>query len=402
MWYQAAMLLARLNPWKGVGVLPRGVWVLSLTVLINRLGTMVLPFLLLYLTEHLGFEARAAALVLTCFGVGSIVAAPLAGRLADRIGSLAIMRASLFLTAAILFAFPWFSGFGAVVACAVLFSVVSESYRPASMALFTELVPAELRKAAYSVNRLAINLGMSVGPALGGFIADRSFDALFWVDGGTALAAGVVLALVPLGAAAATRSREARETAAATASRPAHADPRFLVFLLGSTLNAAAFFQHLGAMPLYLVRDLGFTKSFYGLLFTLNTIVIVILEVRLNFMTSHWSHRRSLWLGSVLVGSGLGLLAFATTPWAIAATVLVWTFGEMILLPSMSNFVADLAPPDRRGEYMGWYTMSWGVAFSFGPSLGTVVLDAFGPHVVWPATFVSAVLGGLLMARKER
>ena len=150
------------------------------------------------------------------------------------------------------------------------------------------------------------------------------------------------------------------------------------------------------------MRDLGYSKSFYGLLFTLNTLVIVILEVRLNFMTSHWSHRRSLWLGSALVGSGLGLLAWATTPWAIAATVLVWTFGEMILLPSMSNFVADMAPPDRRGEYMGWYTMSWGVAFSFGPSLGTVVLDAFGPHVVWPATFLSALLGGLLMARKER
>ena len=394
------MGLARLNPWKGVGVLPRGLWIISATVLVNRLGTMVLPFLLLYLTQHLRFDAGTAALVMTAYGAGSIVASPLAGRLADRIGSLTIMRTSLFLTAAILFVFPWVSSFGAVLACTVAFAVVSEAYRPASMALVTELVPTELRKAAYAVNRLAINLGMSVGPALGGFLADRSFDALFWVDGGSSLAAGLILALAPLGAAAAS-ARNSRETVPEGRSSPAHADPRFLAFLVGSTLLAAAFFQHIGAMPLYLVRDLGFSTSFYGLLFTLNTIAIVMLEVRLNFVTSHWSHRRALWAGSILVGTGFGLLGFATSPWAVAATVVVWTFGEMILLPAMSNFVADAAPADRLGEYMGAYTMSWGVAFSFGPALGTVVLDAWGPHAIWPATFVAAISGGALMARKE-
>ena len=78
---------------------------------------------------------------------------------------------------------------------------------------------------------------------------------------------------------------------------------------------------------------------------------------------------------ALLVGTGFGALAFARTPWTIAATVVIWTFGEMILLPSMANFVAEIAPEERRGEYMGYYTMAWGIAFSFGPGLGTLVLD---------------------------
>lgn len=395
--------LSQWNPWKGVGVLPRGIWVLGATMLVNRMGTMVLPFLLLYLTESLGFEAGRAALILTCYGFGSIVAAPLAGRLADRVGSLAIMRASLVLTAGVLFVFPRFSSYALVLACAVAFAVVSEAYRPASMALVTELVPTHHRKAAYSVSRLAINLGMSVGPALGGFIAERSFHGLFWVDGGTSLAAAAILFLVPLGAPS-TGPLPAGPRAAAPSAKtspPPWANPRFLLFLVGCVALSAAFFQHMGAMPLYLVRDLGFTKAFYGALFTLNTVLIVIFEVRLNFLTSHWSHRRSLWLGAVLVGAGFGALAFARGAWPVAGTVVVWTVGEMILLPSMSNFVADLAPPERRGEYMGFYTMAWGTAFSFGPALGAVVLDRWGPAACWLGTFAACLVGAAMMSRPE-
>jgi MFS family permease len=104
-------------------------------------------------------------------------------------------------------------------------------------------------------------------------------------------------------------------------------------------------------------------------------------------------------LGPLLVATGFGALAFAKTTWPIAATVVIWTFGEMILLPGMANFVAELAPPDRRGEYMGYYTMAWGIAFSFGPGLGALVLDRYGPVACWLGTFAACTAGGWILSR---
>jgi MFS family permease len=158
------------------------------------------------------------------------------------------------------------------------------------------------------------------------------------------------------------------------------------------------FFQHESAMALFLVDRLGFPETFYGALFTLNTLLIVALEVPLNAATAHWPHRRALALGSALFGLGFGLLAVAHSALAVAGTVVVWTFGEMVLLPSMAAYVADLAPAERRGEYMGLYTMTFSGAFALGPWLGTVVLAHFGPVVLWSSVFLLGTVSAFLLA----
>src|SRR4029079_17928368 len=115
---------------------------------------------------------------------------------------------------------------------------------------------------------------------------------------------------------------------------------------------AIIFFQDQAAMPLYVVRDIGLSEKAFWFLFTINTWLIVLLEVPLNTATAHWPHRRSLALGALLFGAGFGSMALATGPLSLAATVVVWTFGEMILFPGASAYVADISPPARRGEYM--------------------------------------------------
>src|SRR5258707_10143627 len=188
---------SRLNPWRGLGGLPREVWLLFATNLINRAGMMVLPFLVLYLTRELGFSLARAGTMLAVYGASAIVFGPIGGRLSDRIGALPVMRVSLLASGCVLLLFPLAKSFTAVAAMTVVWAGCSEMFRPASLAAITHVAAPEQRRQAFALNRLAINLGMSIGPALGGFLATVSFRAMFSVDAATTLLAGAVLLLTP-------------------------------------------------------------------------------------------------------------------------------------------------------------------------------------------------------------
>jgi predicted MFS family arabinose efflux permease len=384
-----------LRHWKDLRHLPRGMWVLFATVLVNRAGSMVLAFLILYLTKSQGLPAGKAAFVLLVYGLGAIVAGPLSGLLSDRVGPVRLMRASLFLSGGVLLAYPFARSYVAVLAATAVLAVVTEAFRPASMALIGETVPPAQRKAAFALYRLAINLGMSVGPALGGFLATVSFRYLFVVDGVTSLAAGAVLAAS--GLSAVSRLREPGKTSFAWPR--AHLDGRFIYFLAALLPVTLVFFQHLSAMALWVVREHGLPVSTFGLLFSINTLLIVLFEVPLNAATAHWPHRRTLVLGAILSGTGFGAMAFASNVWTLAATVVVWTVGEMFTFPAAAAYVADISPPQRRGEYSGLFAMSFSLSFALGPWAGTLVLDRFGGRILWGTTFLLGLLAAAMLWR---
>jgi len=159
--------------------------------------------------------------------------------------------------------------------------------------------------------------------------------------------------------------------------------------------------QHEGAMPLYLVRDLNYKESFYGIQFTLNTLLIVAIEVPLNLAMSNWSHRRAAMLGVLLFAIGFGAIGLVHSVAAITVTTIIWTFGEMILFPVSTAYVADLAPPGRSGEYMGAYSSTFSLALIVGPWAGAATLDHFGPSVLWGGVFLCGLvsLGVLALSR---
>jgi MFS family permease len=384
-----------LRHWKDLRHLPRGMWVLFATVLVNRAGSMVLAFLVLYLTKSMGLPAGKAAFVLLVYGLGAIVAGPLSGLLSDRVGPVRMMRASLFLSGGMLLAYPFARSYAAVLASTAVLAVVTEAFRPASMTLIGDTVPPAQRKAAFALYRLAINLGMSVGPALGGFLATVSFRYLFLVDGVTSLAAGAVL--TASGLAAVSHRRQPGK--AFFAWPRAHLDGQFVYFLAALLPVTLVFFQHLSAMALWVVRDHGLPESTFGLLFSINTLLIVLIEVPLNAATAHWPHRRTLVLGALLSGTGFGAMAFASNVWAFAATVVVWTVGEMFTFPAAAAYVADISPPERRGEYSGLFAMSSSLSFALGPWAGTLVLDRFGGNVLWGAAFLFGLAAAALLSR---
>ena len=391
------------NPWRGVGGLPAPVWIVFATTLVNRAGTMVVPFMVLYVTRHLGVRLALAGLALTVYGIGGLVSGPIAGRLCDRLGPFSVLRGSLVMSGAILLLFPLASTFGTFLVITFLWSLVAESVRPATLAALTSFVRPEQRKAAVAVNRLAINLGMSIGPAVGGFLATVSFPLLFVADGVSALVAGLLLSalltmrpLAPL---------ELRRDDSVVRERGREAgvlrDSRAVVFLTGVFLMAVVFYQHEGAMPLFLVRDLHYRESFYGILFAVNTLLIVVLEVPLNLAMEAWSHRWTLVLGAVLFAVGFGSMAVLHSVPGLLAAAVVWTFGEMIAMPASGAYAADIAPPGRAGQYAGAYASAFSLAILVGPWAGTIALERFGGTVLWWGVLVVGLIGASVLALME-
>jgi len=380
-----------MNPWRSLKGLRREIWILCACTLINRAGTMVLPFLVLYLTRHLGYSLTQAGLALSVYGVGSLVSGPVSGLLCDRLGSLRVMKGSLLLSGLLLFPFPWVRGYGALLVLVLVWAMVTEAFRPANLASLSDFALPDQRRAAFALNRLSINLGWSVGPAFGGLIAAVSFPALFMVNGVMTLLSGGVLAF-SLRADRPFAEEEAWQKDKPKDGVPAWRNGRYILVLLGLLPSFLVFCQFMSTLPLFLVRDLGLPEASFGFIISINTAVILALEVPLNGAMVHWKHGPALSLGALLVGAGFGALAFATGFWSAAAAVVVWTFGEMVLLPSSAACVADLSPQHRRGEYMGLYQAAFSLALITGPWVGTRILEVWGAHALWG----TALLVGLV------
>ncbi len=391
-----------MNPWKALKELPRNMWTLFFATLINRAGTMVLPFLALYLTTSRGESADKAGLVLAFYGGGALLTAPFVGKLSDKVGALKVMKISLLGSGIVLFCYQFVSNFYVILAFTFIWAVISEAFRPANRSIISEVVTPAQRRTAYALNRLAINLGMSIGPVAAGFLTAIDFSIIFYVDGLTSILAGLFLLFKkfePFPVEKIEESPAVQQNNIVKAKASIFKDHHFIYFLLCMIPVNMVYFQHIGAMPLYLVKDLGFSYETFGFLAVINTVLIILIEVPLNNFLSGWSDKRLLIIGTILTGIGFGLMAFAQDLIAISLTIVTWTFGEMVLFPASSSYIAEIGPAKRRGEYMGYFQMTFSLAFTAGPWLGTVVFEYFGAFNLWIGTFVFCLISALMMLK---
>lgn len=383
--------------------LSRPVWLLAGVALINRAGTMVFPFLSLYLTTELGYSAEAAGLVLLSFGAGAVAGSYGGGWCSSRFGALRTQEASLVSSGVAFVVLAFADSMGELVLGAFVVAALADAFRPAVMTAAVELAANQNRVRALTLLRLAINVGMTVGPALGGWLALLSYRWLFVVDGMTCIAAGVVARLVlrrfesPLTSSSAgidgtPGAGEGARTAAAAPLRRAHRDPRFVLFLFLLFLLGMSFFQVFFTLPIYFHDAYGLQENAIGMILGINAAVIVLFEMVLVRAIENRSHIRLFGTGALLMCVGVAsAFVGSTVPFAVM-TILVLTVGEMVALPFSNALVASFSDRSSRGEYMGLYTVTFGIAHLAAPALGLWIYARFGPSVLALTISVCGVL----------
>ncbi|MEV7675815.1 MFS transporter [Streptomyces sp. NPDC088752] len=386
-----------------VSGLPPGFWWLWLSTLVNRTGAFVLTFLSLYLTVELGHSAWFAGLVVALHGLGGVAGSPLGGMLTDRWGRRPTMVTMHLAGAACAAALAVVTSAWGIAAVVLLMGVAMQAVRPSINATIADMVPAHDVRRAYALNYWALNLGFAVASLGGGAAAFLGYRTLFVVDAlATVLCAVIVYLRLPE-----TRPERRTSTEEKSAAEPKVGmltvlrDAPFRTLVLLNLLVCLVFTAPWIGLPLTMA-DQGLSASSYGAVISVNGVVIVGFQLLVNKLTDKRSPVLLLVLSSLLFALGTGATALAGSSVAFAATVVVWTVGEMIHVPTNAAATARLAPEHARGRYQGVMGMSWAVAGFVAPILAGAIVDGPGPDVLWAATAAIGVLAAAGYATKLR
>jgi len=380
---------------------PRSLWILFAGIFINRLGSFVSIFLVLY-TLSRGYSLAQAGITAGVYGFGSMGASLAGGYLADWIGRRFTIVFSMIASAVPILILSQVSTLPLLILFAGFAGLTTGLYRPAASALLVDLVPSEQRVKAFAWYRLALNLGFAAGPALAGVLASHNFSLLFFVDAASSLLFGGI-ALVGLPSRRGrdiTPSQHAEVTERQKESLSPTRDVRFPFFLLGSTAVALVYFQMDSTLPLQ-VTAFGLSKVIFGFLLSLNGIIVLLLELPLSTFTQRFSPPSMIAAGWLLTGLGFGLTAFASNVPFLALTVVLWTIGEILHHPASAAYVADLAPSHMRGRYQGAWEFTWSLAQTLGPLLG-VLAFSWSPTRFWLSCGALACLAAFSLLCHKR
>jgi MFS family permease len=378
-----------------LAALPRAAWILFFGTFLNKFGGFVMPFLTLYLTSH-GYTVGQAGLAVSAYGIGNLGASLLGGHLADKLGRRKTILLSMFSGAAAMMLLSQAHGLAGIILLTALTGLTNEFYRPASQALLADIVPTSQRVTAFAGLRASFNAGFAFGPATAGLLAAYGYFWLFAGDAATSVLFGLVALLaLPRGSRGTDRNAGWSE-----ALRVLRRDHKLHQLLLANFAIGLVFFQMGSTFGLY-VTHLGFSAAVYGAVISLNGALIVFCELPLTRFTRRFPARRVMASGYLLCALGFALNAFAHTIPALVICMIIFTTGEMITMPTGAAYLANLAPPEFRGRYMGVAGLTWAAALIIGPVSG-MRLFAASPVTYWTICATAGLFAAIVISRPSR
>jgi MFS family permease len=363
--------------------LSKAVWFLSLAMFINRCGTMVIIFMTIYATKQLNFSIKQAGTIMAMFGVGSLIGVFISGKLTDKLGYYKIMFVSLFVGGSLFLVLAQLNSFYPIAICTFFVSLFGEAFRPANMAAIAKFSKPENFTRSLSLNRLAVNLGFSVGPALGGLLAQHNYKNLFYADGFTCILAALVIAFfVKDKKIQPSKSSQERNTDHSNISP--FKDMPYMFFTFLGILYAAAFFQMFSTMPLYYKDVHQLNEQKIGLLMAFNGISVAVIEMVLIYkIENKLKPLQFAMIGAAMLMVNYLVLLFAINFVWLVFSMLLITISEMLAMPFMTTFMINRAGPERKGSYASVYSMTWSIAQIISPIIATQTIAIAGHNVLW-------------------
>ncbi|HEY3342782.1 MAG TPA: MFS transporter [Anaerolineae bacterium] len=374
---------------------PSQFWLVFWGMLISAVGgSMIWPFLMVYVSERLSLPMTTTASLMTLSAATGLVASFIAGPIVDRFGRKWIMVISLVLNA---LGYVLMSQAQTLPQFAILMAlngIVNPLYRIGLDSMIADLIPAHKRADAYSLTRMANNIGVAVGPAAGGFIAAISYSIAFYIAAGGLVIFGLLIALFAI------ETLPPRDPAA-----HAHAKERFggygsvlrdvpfMGFVTSFTLVMVAASLVWVLLAVYVKQNYGIPESQYGFIPTTNALMVILFQFAVTQVTKRRPPLRMVAVGAVFYAVATAGIALGQGFWAFWLCMVILTCGELIIMPTSSTYVANLAPADKRGRYMSLFGLSWSVASGIGPIFGGMLNDSLGPHSIWYGGGLAGLIG---------
>jgi MFS family permease len=364
---------------------PSQFWLLFWGMLISTAGaSMIWPFLMIYVSERLGLPMTSIASLMTLNAAAGLVASFVIGPITDRTGRKTTMIIGLAATGLLYLAMIPAETLLAFAILMTLRGFFNPLYRVGADAMVADLIPEAGRADAYALTRLSKNVGVALGPAVGGFVATASYSFAFWAAAIGLITFSLLMALF------------AKESLPTSGDPPSFqgktglssygvifVDRPFMFFVLAFTLAQIGSTIVWVLMGVYAKQNYGILENQYGFIPMTNALMVVILQVFVTRISKKYNSHLMLGLGGFLYAAGVTSVAFANDFWGFWLSMVIITTGELILIPTATTLVANLAPQDMRGRYMSIFSLSWGVAAGIGPVVGGALNDYISPQAIW-------------------
>lgn len=373
-------------------------WLLMFASFIDMLGgSLIFPFFSLFMTRKFNVGMTEVGTMFLVWALTSgLIGNVLGGALADRFGRKTNMIFGLIASATSALLMIVIKDMVVFYVAIAIVGIFEDIAGPARQAMIADLVPEELRGDAYALFRIVFNLSAAIGPAIGGFMASRSFEMLFIADVIISLLVALfVFMFLPETRPVNERTEAHKEETFRDTFKgygQVLRDKLYIAFIMVSILSTLMYFNMNSSLSVYLVNHRNFTPEQFGFILSLNAGMVVVLQMLFTRLTAKWKPLLAIAFGNLLYVIGFTMYGiFATYAMYLLAMVII-TIGEMIYAPKEQTLIASFAPEHMRARYMAIRNFSWIIPVSIGPLGAGLIMDNLDPRLLW---FAAGFVGTL-------